>query len=194
MLPRVDLNALLQASQSEALLALYLNITDNAFSKNRAKTIIEAKILADLARNLLQLPGFSVAKQQGYLLNYAGLFTVREEFDVLRFSKNRVLNIELKRQFPEKSHIIDQLRRHKVILDQLGKKTILCTYVYSVKTIFLLKNDQLIEISYAYLATLIADDYLFDNELVKLTQDAPKADLQPPLQPNLEITFTPKSQ
>lgn len=193
MVSGIDLKLLIQATQSEMLLALYLNFTPGTINNKQAKTLGEAKILAQLARQLLTVPNFGIAKQQGYLLNYAGLFTVHEEFDILRFSSHSVFNLELKRQFPEKRRIIDQLRRHKLVLDQLGKETILCTYVASTKTIFRLANDQLHQINYQQLANLIADNYVFENELAAFARATPKNSTPVTTASKLKIIFSEES-
>lgn len=164
----INLASLIYASQSDALLTVYLQVNDAAFAKNEAKTLGEAKILTHLANKLLNIEAFTMSKQAGYILNFSCTYLVREEFDVLRFSENVVLNIELKRQFPKEGHILKQLLRHKQVLDSLGKSTVLCTYVDTTEELFLLANGRLKKIEIADLVTLIADDYSFINPLVTL--------------------------
>ncbi|MCM0599423.1 hypothetical protein [Periweissella fabalis] len=166
--PMIQLSTLVHATQSDSLLDIFLKVNNVSYLNNKAKARVEAKALAGLARQLLRLPNFSIAKQGGYILNFAITFKIREEFDVLRFSKDTVLNIELKSQFPRKSSIIEQLRRHKVILDTLGKQTIICSFVRQENKLYLLKNDHLIQISFRQLSNLIAEDYLLENELATI--------------------------
>lgn len=181
----VNLKSLIQAAKTDQLLAVYLTVNDGAFAKNRAKTLAEAKVLAHLAEQLIKLPNFGTAKQGGYILNFPFTDVVREEFDVLRFSEHTVLNIELKSQFPRKKNIIDQLRRHKIILDRLGKQTILCTYVKAVNNVYLLKNDQLQPITLKTLTQLIEEDYLMENELTQIL--TPSKEVAAPLLENESI-------
>ncbi|CAH0416209.1 hypothetical protein KAR50_05445 [Periweissella fabaria] len=168
----IQLRSLVHATQSEALLDVFLTVNDPAYLTNQAKTCVEAKALAGLARQLLRLPDFGIAKQGGYILNFPFTYDVREEFDVLRFSRDTVLNIELKSQFPRKSSIIAQLRRHKAILDVLGKQTILCSFIRQENKLYLLQNDSLIPITFRQLGNLITDDYLLENELAMLSTPA----------------------
>ncbi|CAH0419226.1 hypothetical protein [Periweissella ghanensis] len=168
----IQLSALVKATRSDALLDVFLTVYNDAYQTNKAKTCVEAKALAGLARQLLRLPNFGIAKQSGYILNFPFTFEVREEFDVLRFSKDTVLNIELKSQFPRKSSVIAQLRRHKAILDVLGKQTILCSFIRQENKLYLLKNDDLIQITFRQLSNLITEDYLLENELVTMSTPA----------------------
>jgi len=80
-----------------------------------------------------------------YYLGYR-IPQISAEFDLLRFSDDLVINIELKRKSSEE-RILEQLRRNKYYLSFLGKRLLFFTYVSSTKKLFhLTDQDELVEL------------------------------------------------
>ncbi|EGO7948477.1 hypothetical protein FEW58_002703, partial [Enterococcus faecalis] len=77
-----------------------------------------------MKNNLLNV--INMEQSKGYFFNYTIKSGIREQFDVLRFSNDKVLNIELKSQLPSKGleQIKNQLIRHKFVLSTLDKKIV----------------------------------------------------------------------
>lgn len=140
----------------------------NSFLKlinNSEESSISEEEVTDFAnllsiKNLLAL--LNIEQSNGYFFNYTIKSGIREQFDVLRFSIDKVLNIELKSQLPEEGlkKIRNQLVRHKFILSTLDKETICCTYVTSENKLYLLTEESTVEeIQAETLANLVPDDY-----------------------------------
>ncbi|EOS7724706.1 DNA/RNA helicase domain-containing protein [Enterococcus hirae] len=120
-------------------------------------------------KNLLNL--LNIEQSKGYFFNYTIKSGIREQFDILRFSIDKVLNIELKSQLPAKGldQIKNQLIRHKFVLSTLNKKIVCCTYITTENKLYLLTEDnKLEEIVSETLASMIPDDYNNELEIEKI--------------------------
>lgn len=105
----------------------------------------------------------SSEKKMGYFFNHTIKSGIREQFDVLRFSGDTVINIELKSQPPSKGikGIKNQLIRHKFILSTLNKTNVICcAYVTSENKLYMLTEEMGIElIDSEVLARLVPEQY-----------------------------------
>ena len=113
----------------------------------------------------------SVEKRNGYFLGYRLESKIDEEFDLLRFSEDSILNIELKLEVPRagKEKVEDQLRRHKFILSTLNKTIYSYVYITSENMIYKLdEHNSLVKSSFEELVHYISNDYLDNNELEKI--------------------------
>lgn len=145
-------------------LKLINNSDDSEISMEEVKDLYSMLKLNDIT-TILEL-----GQQNGYFLNYTIKTGIREQFDVLRFSEDSVLNIELKSQLPKNEYedIRNQLIRHKFILNTLNKSNVFCcTYVKSEnKLYFLNAENELTLISYNDLSQIIEHNYLKRLELL----------------------------
>ena len=77
----------------------------------------------------------------GYMIPQIG-----KEFDLLRFNKANVVNIELKSKASE-DKILKQLKRNRYYLQFLDKEVSLFTYIQETKTLYMLDKDHLTSVS-----------------------------------------------
>ena len=95
-------------------------------------------------------------------------YFITRQFDVLRFSAKKVVNIELKDCMPSDGleAIRRQLIKNQLFLKVLGKEIISCTYIADTETIYMLTaDDELSTIEVEKLGRLIPMDSLDINEL-----------------------------
>lgn len=155
----------------------YININDNAnveiqnsFEKLYCNGMsdVEKDTVLSFSREFVKKS--SVSQHLGYWCNQKVDNGISEEFDLIRFSDNTILNIELKSTIAGKEleEIKDQLLRHKFLLKQLNKELILATYIGDENKIYYLDDIDLKEVTFDYLVNLIEEDYLEENELEKL--------------------------
>lgn len=82
---------------------------------------------------------------------------IGKEFDLLRFDEQNILNIEYKREIKDLEKIKKQLIRNKYYLSFLNRNSILIGYIQDMDKLFLLKNEELEEISYIKLLEILND-------------------------------------
>lgn len=139
-------------------------------------------ILIDLLQSTKQL---TMNKKNGYILGYQANSGIREQFDILRFSEDSVLNIELKSQLPKNglSEIKNQLIRHKLLLNLIGKKVNLFTFVREERKIYKLShNREIEEISPLNLVEMIHETYSAQDDLAEV--DLSKMIVSPYVEPD----------
>lgn len=174
-----DLNSLFQvymctadSKDKESLIREFCITYSNSFSskENNAKQPVkrsEFNELAKITQQLLEIRSFGMSsmKQQGFFLNCVTYSGVREEFDVLRFGKSSILNLELKSKKPKKD-IEYQLRSHQHLLSILGQPIHLFAYIAEEDKLFRLdKKDQLVESSMEELCDSIDSNFQSRNLL-----------------------------
>lgn len=94
----------------------------------------------------------------GYIIPQIG-----KEFDLLRFNKTNVVNIELKSKASEEK-ILKQLKRNRYYLQFLDKEVSLFTYVQETEKLYMLDKEQLTPVSFDDLyKELIKDCDEFDD-------------------------------
>ena len=108
----------------------------------------------------------------GYFLGIKYTGVVSEEFDMLRFSKQKIINIELKsKQIPE-DKILRQLKRHSYLLSSisLDKEVSLYTFITETEELYTFNKDteELSSISFKQLFEEIPCDFIEYNYLESL--------------------------
>ena len=94
----------------------------------------------------------------GYIIPQIG-----KEFDLLRFNKTNVVNIELKSKASEEK-ILKQLKRNRYYLQFLDREVSLFTYVQETEKLYMLDKEQLTPVSFDDLyKELIKDCDEFDD-------------------------------
>lgn len=116
----------------------FLKLINNSEKSSISKE--EVNDFFSLLINKKLLDSLNIEQSKGYYFNYTIQTGIREQFDILRFSLDKVLNIELKSQLPAKGldQIKNQLVRHKFVLSTLNKKIVCCTYVTTENKLYLL--------------------------------------------------------
>ncbi|WP_010223479.1 DNA/RNA helicase domain-containing protein [Pseudomonas donghuensis] len=91
---------------------------------------------------------------------------IGKEFDLLRFGKDNVVNIELKKTCSEEK-IKDQLVRNRYYLSCVGRYVYCFTYVSDVKALYYLKDDNcLVKVDLSSLRDLLASQEINREEIV----------------------------
>ena len=88
----------------------------------------------------------------GYMIPQIG-----KEFDLLRFNKANVVNIELKSKASE-DKILKQLKRNRYYLQFLDKEVSLFTYIQETKKLYMLDKDHLTSVSIDELCKELRND------------------------------------
>lgn len=151
--------------EEKSTLLSFLKINNYAYRREKNVEIDkECEVLYVLAKLLSKIT--SINQKSGYFLGYK----IGEEFDLLRFSREKVLNIELKSELPEGgiSEVEDQLRRHKFILSILNKEVQSYVFISNINKIYKLYNDSFIETTIEDLSISISEDYKRNNELIDI--------------------------
>lgn len=158
----VDIDSTDNTQLKEAALRLY----DWGYDPKSQKGMeyCEFSDFSKLIRKILNNNLLEESQLQGYIMGYSTNGGLREQFDVLRFSSNTVLNIELKSSPPKKGleSIRRQLKKHSLYLSVLKdhyENFIFCTYVTSTNTLYKLDDDKLNEIPIEELSRLIPKDF-----------------------------------
>lgn len=116
-----------------------------------------AKALYFLASNISIFDAFYV----GYKIPQIG-----KEFDLLRFGKKDVINIELKKTCTEEK-IKNQLIRNKYYLSFIGRQVYSFTFVSDVEELFFLNNNgDLEKVDFSFLEKLLSDQDIDRAEIV----------------------------
>ena len=153
------------------LIESFLLVSDTGydFKNDRGMDIKEIYAFYNLVKKFVD--SLTASQKSGYILGFKVEKGIREEFDVLRCSVHKILNIELKTRMPEmgEKKIRNQLLRHKYLLGVLNKEVKVFSYVESEDKIYTLDQDEnLIETDVATLLSQIPDDYINGNLLKEL--------------------------
>ncbi|NWN85569.1 MAG: DUF2075 domain-containing protein [Staphylococcus sp.] len=120
----------------------------------------------------------------GFFLGYKISNNIDEEFDLLRFNKSTVLNIELKSAIPKKGmkKVEEQLKRHKYVLKALDKEIYSFVYILDYNEIYKLNSQGILEITNENEISSLLDESFNDvNELENI--DLSKLIISPYSQP-----------
>lgn len=162
-----NLEAFLSAFESPCVLDLYKKI--NNISQMHSYELENFKEVAE------EIIKHSTSPHQlfGYFLDKIVNVTIREQFDILRFSKDSILNIELKNEEIASSSILDQLVRHHYLLNCIpgNRKVSLFTYVSSTKNLYKFVEGELKLSTFENLVSLISIDYIEQDLLEDLRPD-----------------------
>lgn len=113
-------------------------------------------------------PFLKSSQKNGYFLDKSIKCGIQEQFDVLRFSGDSVINVELKYKIPKYgiSGIFNQLQRHEHLLKNICETVQTFCYIFDSNMLYQLTDSKkLKEIRIADLATSICDDYVEENLL-----------------------------
>ncbi|MHB9952520.1 DNA/RNA helicase domain-containing protein [Ligilactobacillus murinus] len=140
----------------------------NSFLKvNKMSSISETEIscLYTFFKHLKPL--LNSRQKFGYIFNQIVEDGFREEFDILRFTNNSILNIELKTEYPKDGleGIFDQLDRHSYLLGTLGRDVHAFTYVEKTDELFKIDNEKLVKTTFNDIVDDIGEDYIEENIL-----------------------------
>lgn len=83
-----------------------------------------------------------------------------EEFDLIKITKDQVINIELKSQMISRVKIKEQLKRHEHVLKLLSRQIYCFTYVSNTNKLFRLYDGKLFECSFEMLKELFASSLI----------------------------------
>ena len=112
------------------------------------------------------------SRLSGYLLGVLYKGVGSEEFDMLRFSEQKIINIELKSTNVPNENILRQLKRHSFLLSSISSTVDVSLYTFILETEELFKYDKnqenLVEISFEQLLEEIPDDFIEYNYLDNL--------------------------
>jgi len=118
----------------EMIMSAFLRLSDDEYRRtgnvNVNGEINDLYVLIDTIKDNL-----NTAQKSGYFFSYKILDKISEEFDLLRFSNESILNIEVKKRVPDggDSEIEEQLRRHKFVLSVLDKTVLPYAFVCDEK-------------------------------------------------------------
>lgn len=164
----INLETYVQSFKESQILDAYKRI-------NRINDIKESEgnDLEVLANELIKLSSLNKKKLFGFQLDISVGKRFQEQFDVLRFSNEAILNIELKSNMVPLKEIQDQLDRHNYLLGCLpgNKKVILYTFISSEKKVYVFKDEELRESTLEELFNSIPDDYYEENPLLNLKSE-----------------------
>ena len=136
----------------DRLLSSFVRLHDIGFdSQKNAASISDDEIrdLNVLVNQLVTLNG-DKSYYNDFLLGYKPVNDgLTEQFDVLRFSGNEVINLEIKSDFPENDKVEGlksikfQMRKHAQYLNTLHNlNVVVCCYLRSENLVYLLENDK----------------------------------------------------
>lgn len=139
-----DINELKQiySLNNEKLLTSFREIHDCGFNGNKKDTSCMNNKELSCIVNLFEKLNIVSEAQKGYVLGYKSQ-PIMEQFDILKFVNNYVLNIELKSSLPKggKDEIREQLIKHKRYLEINDIDTLLFTYVENENSLYKLTDD-----------------------------------------------------
>jgi hypothetical protein len=105
----------------------------------------------------------------GYISDTGGL---RQQFDILRYGNNNILNIELKRELPKNGikSIERQLRKHKLYLSMTNcKKLQVFTYVVNSNKVYTVNSDDVFcEYDMAKINEIFSSTNFCEHESLKI--------------------------
>lgn len=135
MLKRINVQSLLHAKES---------LDDKAFAEflNYYGIEIKNEEIEDLKNLIKSLrgAGCSLACFQGFYLGYT-IAQIGKEFDLLRFGRETIINIEIKNNSTE-AKIRNQLIRNKYYLSFTGREIHTFTFISESQDMYFLDNDQ----------------------------------------------------
>ncbi|MDP4469173.1 ATP-binding protein [Staphylococcus hyicus] len=157
-------------TDNKEMLSSFLKMTDDKYRREhkiehdneKEDLFILAKLLSDK---------LNMNQKSGYFLGFKLESKIDQEFDLLRFSEESILNIEMKSRLPKRglSQIEEQLRRHKFILSIIGKRVLSYTFIRDKEKFYKIDgNNEFIETTIDDLAQNIHDDYIRCNEIIDI--------------------------
>lgn len=169
----INLKAYIEAYNNKEIFESYKYINDiRNMNKHEYDDIYV--FASELYKSLDQTPGVETKKLFGYHLDKEIQFGLRHQFDLLRFSKDSILNIELKNKKVSLENIKKQLINHKFLLSCIEENRQIHTFTFisKINKLYTLSGDQLKEVSFKELCDVISKDYLEDNLLETLEPES----------------------
>lgn len=156
----INIDSFISVFENEELLKSYLKV-------NRLSSISEKELKCCNSFFMQLKPHLSLKQMFAYLLDQTVEDGFSEQFDILRFAKDSILNIELKSQYPKDGldGIYDQLDRHTYLLNTLGKDVFAYTFVLSTNELFKIEQEKLVKVDFGDVANNIEEDYIEENSL-----------------------------
>lgn len=172
------------------LIDSFRKVADSGYENHRNEQLDELELedLYSLTEKVIDV--MSSGQSDGYFLNFKIEHGMRQEFDVLRFSEDSVLNIELKSDIPDSGFegIKDQLINHRHILKLLDLDIYLFTYVSKTETMYMLKDKELQKLNALDIINYIDNDFKSVNPL--LYTDMNEMIISPYTEPEKFISHT----
>ncbi|MCO4692065.1 hypothetical protein Si013_00111 [Streptococcus infantarius subsp. infantarius] len=158
----INLVSFLEASKSHEIFESFKKI--NCLTDVRDT---EFDCIKEISKAFLSVQTAESSKFSGYIIGACYKGVVSEEFDILRFSKGTIINIELKSKKVDEDKIKKQLKRHRFFLQSIdvNRDVRLFTYEAETKRIFELIDDELKPQSFSDILKRIPEDYLETNLL-----------------------------
>lgn len=156
---------------NQNLLNTFLTMVDNQFGDHgevRIPSTEPEDLKCLLDGNLSKLHS---SKKDGYFWGIKIGRKLDEEFDILRFGTNSIVNIELKSDLSKDglASLRDQLRRHKRVLQFLEENLYLYVYIRSNDEIYKLSdNEELISCNFDEIMNDVEESYIDSNRLEEL--------------------------
>lgn len=159
MLKRVNIQSLLQAKDS---------LKEDSFKgfleyygiKIKNAEIEDLRILAESLKDI----GCGIGALDRFYVGYK-IPQIGKEFDLLRFGRECIINIELKNNSTE-DKIKKQLIRNKYYLNFIGRAVYAFTFVSESQELYFLRDDEQLEkIKVDYLAELLRNKEVVDSEV-----------------------------
>jgi hypothetical protein len=144
------------ASEDDSLIEAFFNYNGGSIKE------LEKTDLLCLVSKLMPL--CIIEQQAGYFVGQKTKSGISEEFDLLRFSNESIINIEIKHEWPSnRQKCLNQLRSHHNILKLLNSKVYCYSYIVSTEELFILETDQLVQTDFSSLVKNIPLDFIDDN-------------------------------
>lgn len=158
----INLVSFLEASKSHEIFESFKKI--NCLTDVRDT---EFDCIKEISKAFLSVQTAESSKFSGYIIGACYKGVVSEEFDILRFSKGTIINIELKSKKVDEDKIKKQLKRHRFFLQSIdvNRDVRLFTYEAETKRIFELIDDELKPQNFSDILKRIPEDYLETNLL-----------------------------
>lgn len=156
----INVDSFLSVFENKELLKSYLKV--NSLSNMSVEELECCNSFFTQLRPLL-----SLNQNFAYLFDQTVEDGFREQFDILRFAKNSILNVELKSQYPQDGldGIYDQLDRHTYLLNTLGKDVFTFTFVLDTNELFKIDRGKLVKVDFREIANNIEESYIEENSL-----------------------------
>lgn len=104
----------------------------------------------------------------GYYVGQRTQSGICEEFDLLRFSPEAVINIEVKTTWPSRREkCLEQLLSHQNVLRLIRPVSYCFTYIVDTNELYVLEEDELNSISFECLIDSLDNNYIDENLLAK---------------------------
>ncbi|MCT6922721.1 AAA family ATPase [Metasolibacillus sp.] len=151
----------MKAMHLQSLLDAYRDLSESAFLQYTAQFDMEkmrTNELDDLNQLVEELTATGKPSLHHFFVGYK-IKQISKEFDLLRIGKNYIVNIELKSE-STKQRMRKQLQQNVYYLKFLEVDILSFTFVSSTKTLYQLKDDKLIKVSFLHLLKVLENQQI----------------------------------